>query len=388
MTQNPPRPCTTGPNPLPSVCIVAHKAYGAFRGGHAGHIGGIERQTSMLAKWLAEKGHDVSFLTWDEGGPPIEVIDGVRLIKIARARAGIKGLRFFHPKWTGLMRAMRLADADVYYQNGSECVTGQAMMWCQRNGRGFVFSSACDTDCDPRMEYLSTALERRLFEYGLRHAHVRIVQTATQQEMLRKGFSLDSVVIPMPCPSPVPAPEPGAGSSSRRMLWLARVCRQKRPDLLLDIAEMCPEFHFDVAGPVYEDSYATEVRRRGERIANVTFHGPVNRDAVTAFYRKAAFLICTSDFEGFPNTFLEAWSHGLPILSTFDPDSIIQTHGLGQVFSDVKAMSAAIRSLTASPERYEEMSRNALRYFHENHRTEAVQPRYEEVFNRVAKSCV
>lgn len=35
------------------ICLVAHFAYGALAGGEHGHIGGVERQTSLMAKWLA-----------------------------------------------------------------------------------------------------------------------------------------------------------------------------------------------------------------------------------------------------------------------------------------------------------------------------------------------
>ena len=45
------------------ICIVSHAGYGALTGG-SGHIGGVERQTSFLAKWLAARGHAVDFVTW------------------------------------------------------------------------------------------------------------------------------------------------------------------------------------------------------------------------------------------------------------------------------------------------------------------------------------
>src|ERR1041385_9072964 len=109
----------------PSICIVSHNCYGAIHGGNSGFIGGVERQTSFLAWWLAANGYRVSLLTWDEGGGPEEMIKGVRVIKICNQKSGLRGVRFFHPKWTGLIRAMRRADADVYYHNFSECVTGQ-----------------------------------------------------------------------------------------------------------------------------------------------------------------------------------------------------------------------------------------------------------------------
>ena len=65
--------------------------------------------------------------------------NGVKIIKICPEKSGIPGLRFFHPKWTGLLQAMQRANADVYYQNGGECVTGQAAQWCRKNHKPFVF---------------------------------------------------------------------------------------------------------------------------------------------------------------------------------------------------------------------------------------------------------
>jgi hypothetical protein len=133
------------------ICFVAHNAYGAMAGGRSGHIGGVERQTSLMAKWLAVRGYRVSMLTWDEGQDNGAEIDGVRVFTICPRTAGLPGLRFFRPRWSGLMAAMKRADADVYYQNCAEYVTGQVGLWCRRHGRKFVYSVASDPDCDRRL---------------------------------------------------------------------------------------------------------------------------------------------------------------------------------------------------------------------------------------------
>ena len=53
----------------PRVCFVSPFAYGALAGVDTGHIGGIETQTSLMARWLAARGCSVSMVTWDEGQP-------------------------------------------------------------------------------------------------------------------------------------------------------------------------------------------------------------------------------------------------------------------------------------------------------------------------------
>ena len=93
------------------VCFVAHFAYGALSGGNSGFIGGIERQMSLMAKWLSKRGYKISMLTCDEGQQDGEEIDGVRIFKMCHKEAGVKGVRFFWPKWTSLVAAMKRATA-------------------------------------------------------------------------------------------------------------------------------------------------------------------------------------------------------------------------------------------------------------------------------------
>ncbi|NLX13828.1 MAG: glycosyltransferase family 4 protein [Phycisphaerales bacterium] len=367
----------------PSLCIVSHNAYGAISGSVDGHIGGVEWQTSLTARWLAAKGYTVSITTWDEGGAMEETVDGVRIIKLCRQDAGVRGLRFFYPRWTSLNRTLRRANADLYYQNCAEEVTGQVALWCRSHKRKFIYSVASEPDVDRRLPEVKTFRERVLYRYGLRHADRIIVQTESQRNRLKSGFGLDSMVIPMPCPGPSEAeyrpPEPPVNGRPR-VLWVGRICEQKRPDRLVELARKCPELRFDLVGPANPGPYSQNAVRLAAAVPNIKVHGPVARSQIPDIYKRAACLICTSDVEGFPNTFLEAWSHGLPVVSTFDPDGLIAGRHLGVFACDVEGLLEGCRDLLTSPDRWRQVSENARRYYVENHAVEVVLPRFERAF--------
>jgi len=370
-------------NRKPSICLVAHNAAGAMFGGHQGYIGGVERQTSLMARWLAAQGYDVSLLTWDEGQADEEMVDGVRVVKMCSRDAGLPGLRFFYPRWTSLNRALERANADLYYHNCAEYVTGQVALWCRLRGKKFVYSAASDLDCTPGLPDMKKWRVRTLYRYGLLHADRVVVQTQKQQNMLREGFGLQSQVLPMPCPGPseaeYQAPEPPRRDSARA-LWVGRICAHKCPERLLELARLCPDLHFDVVGPAEESDFAKEICNCARTLPNLTLHGAVPRTRMPEFYRQAACLCCTSVLEGFPNTFLEAWSYGLPVVSTFDPDRLIADGRLGVAAEDAAGLAAGIGWLIQSPEEWRQISFRVRRYYVENHTLDAVMPRFVEVF--------
>lgn len=363
------------------LCFVAHLAYGALTGGAAGHVGGVERQTSLMARWLAARGHRVSLVTWDEGQPDASVVDGVRVLRACRRDAGIPGLRFLHPRWTSLNAALARADARLYYQNCGEAATGQVALWAGRHGRRFVFSVASDEDCEPRLRHLPLR-ERVLYRLGLRGAQRVVAQTRAQQARLREHFGVDAAVLPMPCPGPSDAEyeDRNLPEAPPRVLWIGRVCAVKRPHLLLDVARACPELGFDLVGPSDGSAYARQVLADASALGNLAVHGGVPRAAVAGHYRRAAGLLCTSLYEGFPNTFLEAWSHGLPVVSSFDPDGVIAGHALGATAPDVPGLAAGLRELVASRERWRDQSLRCRRYYSETHSLDGAMAAFERLF--------
>jgi glycosyltransferase involved in cell wall biosynthesis len=361
------------------VCLVAHEAYGALVGGERGHVGGVERQTTLMARWLAGRGHRVGLVTWSEGPPHDEVVDGVRVLKTCRKDEGRPVARFFHPRWTGLNRALARADARTYYHNCAEYVTGQVASWAGRHGRRFVYSVASDMDCDRALPDLRTWRERVLFLYGLRRADRVIAQTEIQVRMLDESFGVRANAIPMPCSGPsenefVPRSWDPAG----RVLWVGRICPVKRPDRFLEVAEACPELAFDMVGPVGEDAYSSAIVREARNRPNVTLHGRASRGEMDAHYRRASVLLCTSDREGFPNTFIEAWSHGVPVVSTHDPDGTIARLGLGAVAAPVaSALAPALRAVLGSREAWVSTSAIAREHYLRNHTVDVVMKRFE-----------
>lgn len=372
-----------------NICIVAHFAYGAMSGGDKGHAGGVERQTSLTAKWLAARGHKVSILTWDEGGPKEEIIDNVRVIKMCAQDSGIPIVRFFIPRWTSLISALRKADADVYYQNCGEYITGQVALWCQMNNKKFVFSTANDIECKPELEEFHNYRERILYKYGIRHADSLIVQTDTQASLMKGGFGLDSVVMPMPCPGPdddayisrdvIPVKD-------FTVLWVARIHESKRLEVLLSIARKLPEIQFYVAGkPKDINNYIENVMKEAESIENVHMLGMVSRANMPDLYRKSSVLCCTSLYEGFPNTFLEAWSHGTPIVSTFDPDNLINKKTLGVSARNEEDIINGLIELRDKPEFWNECSKNSRSYYIMNHSVDAVMETFEGIIEETIK---
>ena len=369
----------------PSVCFVSLHNFHVLCGDANGrHIGGAEVQQAYVARGLVRRGYPVSFVTSDHGQEDGVAIDGIRVFKACTEDAGIGGIRFIHPRWTSLWRAMRRADADIYYQRMASDESGKACSFCCTKRRKFVFAVAHDSNCDPLLPGLATLRERVLYRFALRYADAVISQTSQQQAALRQFFRRESSVV-RSCialrngRASTEANRPPAGRP--RILWAGRFSREKRPEWCLQLAEAIPECDFDiVGGSIADAAYEKELRHRASSLSNVTLHGVVPHRMMPEFYRKASVLLCTSDAEGFPNIFLEAWAHGRPVVSSVDPDRIIRTHAVGWTAESVEGLHSTLMCVVGDETAWAMCAENGLRYIAAHHSMDRVLDEYERIF--------
>jgi len=370
------------------ICIIAHNAYGAMTGEKSGHIGGVERQTSLLATWLMRRGHSVSVITWGNDNPDDELHSGIKIIKLCRAEEGFPVVRFAYPRSYSLLSALMRANADLYFHNCAEDITGIIALFCKIRKRPFIYSVASDIDCLASIPTLDWH-ERVLYKYGIRNASAIFTQTKHQKKLLSANFLLESTRIPMPA-----TPKKtllGINTEERRqikkVIFVGRIHPIKRINIFLELAQRCKEYVFEVIGPFdMEPSEIEKILEQIEKLPNLEYLGRVDVTQMHNVYIQSSLLCCTSEYEGFPNTFLEAWGYGIPVISTFDPDNLIVKEELGVSASTLDELEAGIRTVLHSPDKYRALSENAITYVEKNHNGEKIYEHMEKEFLRLNKS--
>jgi glycosyltransferase involved in cell wall biosynthesis len=160
----------------------------------------------------------------------------------------------------------------------------------------------------------------------------------------------------------------------------------KRPDLVIEMARCRPDWHFEVVGEANVPSgFSRRIAHDAVHLANVKLHGPVPYPELGRFYDQADVLLCTSKHEGFPNTLLEAWTRGLPVVSTVDPDGVISRCGLGATAASSDALTEAVDGLLRESDRYRETSARCLDYVRQHHSSERVADAYEALFTGLGR---
>lgn len=364
-----PRICFLGPQNLP-VLAREYNSHG---------IGGEQVQQTLLAKALSKRGFDVSMVVADYGQPDGAVWDGVRTIKSCSRDDGIPVLRSFHPRLTSLWGAMRRANADIYYTSCAGRHVGVVAEFTRRYGGSVMFRVAHDFDCEPENLLIRYWWDKRLYEWGLRRVDTVMIQTEQQAEALRANYGVEGTIARM-------LVEPGMldlGHSERThdVLWVNNLRQFKRPDLLVELAEMLGEVSFDMIGgplPGHAELFR-KISERASTMKNLEFHGRVPYHDVNDFYERAKVFVNTSDSEGFPNSYLQAWARGTPVIAFFDPDGVIAREGLGYVPSSLRDMAQGVRELVNSPEEWRRMSLACKQYMKKHYDEDTILAPYLSV---------
>lgn len=366
------------------ICFVGFDNLPALAPQYARHlIGGESVQQTLLARALARRGHDVSMVVGDYGQPDGERWEGIRVFKAYRFDAGLKGLRFIHPRMTGMWSALARAAADLYYTSCADMLPGLLALYCRRFGKRFVFRCASDTDCDKSRLLVQYARDRWLYEYGLRRADAILVQSALQAQTLARSYGLAGRVAGMLVEAPSSPLAPDID-----VLWVANIRRLKRPDRILELADALPDAKIHMAGGPSrgEEALFGEVSQAAAGRTNVRFHGQLSYWDANALYGRARVLVNTSDIEGFPNSYLQAWIRGVPVVTFIDPDSVTEREGLGVAARSGAQMLDATRRLLADPIAWQAASERCRAFMAREYGEDRVLATYLDTFEKVLRT--
>jgi glycosyltransferase involved in cell wall biosynthesis len=348
------------------------------------HVGGESVQQTLLGRALARRGHEVSMVVADYGQADGAQWEAIRIFRAYRPHAGLPVLRFIHPRWTGMWSALARADADLYYTSCAGMHVALIALFCRRHRRRFVFRTASDADCDrSRVRlFVRFARDRWLYARGLRRADAILVQSASQAETLARSYGLASRVAGMLVEKPLPA-----ATRDIDVLWVGNIQRVKRPDRVLELAERLPEVMIHMVGgplPRQETLFRDIARAAAVRI-NVSFHGRLSYRDTNDLYGRARVLLNTSEVEGFPNSYLQAWIRGVPVVALIDPDRVIEREGLGLAVSSPARIADAISHLLGDPAAWKSASDRCRAFMAREYGEDEVLATYLDTFEEVMR---
>lgn len=348
------------------LAVLAPTARAAFRNDAATGQGGAERQLVALCHALAARGHGVDVIVAADGSTGEECL-GCRLWPIYPL-GGLPLIKLAHPKGSALLGFLRAQGSAVLLQRGAAELTGLACLAARLLGIGFVFAVASDSDLAAGSELLPHPQDRTLFRLGLQGADTLVVQTQDQQRALWRACGREAEVL-----RSFPEAEPPAVAirpGGTAILWGGNLRPVKRPEWLLALAKALPQEHFIVFGGAVagQERYATGMQAALRTQPNIEYLGALPPVALPAVYRRCRILLNTSEVEGFPNTLLEAWRHGLDVVASVDPDQLLSRSELGLTAGSLPALKdALVASLRAGEGELARRRQRALEYLRASH---------------------
>lgn len=276
-----------------------------------------------------------------------------------------------------IYRTLKHISPQIIYQNVGSAYTGIAAFYAKRHDAKFIWHIASDIDLKPELHLSSKRrfikfLDRLFLNYGIRNAHTIAAQTQYQNTLLEERFGRKcDAYIPIGHPFPNQIPEKEEKVS---VLWVAGVKPLKQPEIFVKLAKeigKAVDVHFVMMGHPSSGEWFSQLLGEINTLHNLTYVGGVSQDEVNRRFGHGHILVNTSRYEGFSNTFIQAWMRKVPVVSlNVDPDNILVRERIGFHSQTLENLYRDVNLLAENKVLRDEMGERARNYAFENHTVE------------------
>jgi uncharacterized Zn-finger protein len=381
------------------ICFAVPDAYSLFDTKTRFLFGGAEVRASLFAKYLAKHNNtEVTFITSNHGQRPIQIIDGVKVLSdrylISEQQLNLpfkklkKTFSTHSLKWAYYITEkkknyadylknywLQKINADFYFVFSMTNYSQTVINYCIQNKKKYVLFLASDEQVNI-LEKNKLQLKPEVIEKSIQNAHLIIAQNTFQREKVKSLFRKESTIIK----NPVVISKDTIQKTGKSILWVGKANAMKHPMLFIDLAKKHTEKKFVMICSNDSSSLFEEIQKNIP--GNIEFHESLSLQETENIFAKASIYISTSEFEGFPNTFLQAGNYKLPVISTMvNPDNYITDRNCGLICKpQLYDLSAALNKLENDEVLYCKMARNHFNYVNENHEaTKVVDLLYQQL---------
>lgn len=363
--------------------------------------GGASTATHNIALQLVRRGHAVHVLTSRYGHQPEEeVIDGIRVYRVASWRRGIHdcGLvgaaSYLFFAFFKLRRLLRENKYDVFHYFFS-LPTGLLSLYSNGLCRFPYILSLRGSDVpgyDPTAPWLQIlhGLLKPITRLIWKRAGTVVALSEGLREFAhRTAPGVPIMVIPNGIDVEAFRPAGNGHSGPARLLKIitvARLIERKGLDLLLEAVSRFsnPEIHLSIVGTGQEESNLKNLASQLKLTGMVEFHGYRSQPDLEKLYNEADLFVLPSMAESFGMVILEAMACGLPVVATNVggiPEIIGQNeNGILVDPGRVESLVEGIRILVSDPGMRARLSANNVAKVKDRFTWNKVAVQYEYLF--------
>lgn len=340
--------------------------------------GGAEYQAYLLYKELINK-YQVVYISIGQDVDKILYDDNVKIYCL-KAPKFILFSNLYFLLYKKIISILEQEKPNYIYQRVGYSATGIAAYYSKTNGCKMIWHISSNNDLvfterTINKNSLFQIIERSILRYGIRNANYIIGQTNDQNNLLKTHYRREcDLLVPNFHPKPKSRIEK---HYPIKILWIANIKPLKNPEIFIDLAskfQSSSNVRFIMIGRPGNTRYQKKLDQRIKGLNKFEYKGELSQDKVNDLLCHSHIFVNTSRYEGFPNTFIQAWMRKVPVVSLYlDQDDVIKKEKIGFHSRSFNQMVLDVEALIKDDKLRKSMGEKARQYALKNHSLSNIQ---------------